>query len=120
MSNEITRTLLSCEDVLLTDQVALVTGGAGGNAIRAAVERTVKELGRLDILVNNAGGARPIKLLDITDAQADKQIALNLESLVTATQAAAKAMNAAGRGGSIINIASIEAMRAAPGYCVYA
>jgi NAD(P)-dependent dehydrogenase (short-subunit alcohol dehydrogenase family) len=89
-------------------------------AIRAAIDRTVSEFGRLDILVNNAGGTRPIKLIEMTDAQADKQIALNLQNLVATTQAAAKAMIACGRGGSIINIASIEGMRAAPGYSVYA
>jgi NAD(P)-dependent dehydrogenase (short-subunit alcohol dehydrogenase family) len=90
------------------------------DAIRAAVDRTAAELGRLDILVNNAGGTRPIKLLDMTDAQADKQIDLNLKNLVATTQAAARAMVAGGRGGSIINVASIEALRAAPGYSVYA
>lgn len=167
---DISRTILSRDDVLLTDQVAIVTGGAAGigrgiaiglaefgadvaivdidtasaetvaslirakgrraividanvmdrDAIRDAVDRTVSELGRLDICVNNAGGTRPIKLLDMTDAQADKQIAINLENLVATTQAAAKAMVAGGRGGSIINVASIEGTRAAPGYSVYA
>ena len=170
MTDDIARTRLGRDAVLLTDQVAIVTGGGGGigrgiaiglaefdadvaivdiddaasqtvadlirakgrraitinanvmdrDAIRAAVDRTVSELGRLDICVNNAGGTRPIRLLDMTDAQADKQIAINLENLVATTQAAARAMVAGGRGGSIINVASIEGMRAAPGYSVYA
>jgi NAD(P)-dependent dehydrogenase (short-subunit alcohol dehydrogenase family) len=100
--------------------LAIVADVMDRDAIRAAVERTVAELGRLDILVNNAGGTRPIKLVEMTDRQADKQIDLNLKNLVATTQAAAKAMIAGGAGGSIINIASIEGLRAAPGYSVYA
>ena len=82
------------------------------DAVRAAIDRTVAELGGLDILVNNAAGTRPIRLIDITDRQADRQIDINLKNLVASTQAAAKAMIADGRGGAIVNIASIEAMRA--------
>jgi len=88
--------------------------------VRAAVAQTVAELGALDVLVNNVGGTRPIPLVEMTDAQADKQIDLNLKSLVAATQAGARAMIAGGRGGAIINIPSIEGMRAAPYYSVYA
>lgn len=100
--------------------LAIVADVMDRDAVRAAVERTVAEFGRLDVLVNNAGGTRPIKLVEMTDRQADKQIDLNLKSLVAATQAAAKAMIAGGRGGSIVNVASIEGLRAAPGYSVYA
>lgn len=89
-------------------------------AVRAAITRAVAELGRLDILVNNAGGTRPLPLLDMADKQLDRRIDLNLTSLFTTTQAAAKAMIAAGQGGSIINIASIEGLRAAPNHSVYA
>ena len=90
------------------------------DAVRSAVATIAETLGRIDILVNNAGGTRPIKLIDMTDKQADRQIDLNLKSLVATTQAAARAMINGGRGGSIINIASIEGLRAAPGYSVYA
>lgn len=89
-------------------------------AVRAAIGQIVAELGRLDILVNNAGGTRPLKLLDMVDKQLDKRIDLNLASLFVASQAAAKAMIAGGQGGSIINIASIEGLRAAPNHAVYA
>lgn len=93
---------------------------ADRDAVRAAIEGSVAALGRLDILVNNAGGTRPIKLIDMTDKQADRQIDLNLKSLVATTQAAVKAMIAGGQGGAVINISSIEGLRAAPGFSVYA
>jgi NAD(P)-dependent dehydrogenase (short-subunit alcohol dehydrogenase family) len=89
-------------------------------AVRAAVAAVVAQFGQFDILVNNAGGTRPIKLLEMTDRQADRQFDLNLKSLFTATQAAARAMIEAGKGGAIINIASIEGLRGAPGFSVYA
>ena len=170
MDDEISRTLLNRNDVLLTGKVAIITGGGAGigrgiarglaefgadiavldidmeagelvadlvrgkgrraiaipcdvmdrEAVRAAVKRTVEEFDRLDILVNNAGGTRPIKLVDMTDKQVDRQIAINLQNLIVSTQAGAKAMIEGGRGGSIINVASIEGMRAAPSYSVYA
>jgi NAD(P)-dependent dehydrogenase (short-subunit alcohol dehydrogenase family) len=90
------------------------------DAARDAIAKVVEELGTVDILVNNVGGTRPIKLIDMTDRQADRQIDLNLKSLVATTQAAAKAMIAGGKGGAIINVASIEGLRAAPHYAVYA
>lgn len=90
------------------------------DAVRAAIARVATEFGRLDILINNVGGTRPIPLIDMTDRQADRQIDLNLKSLVAATQAAARVMIAGGRGGAIVNVASIEGLRAAPGYAVYA
>jgi NAD(P)-dependent dehydrogenase (short-subunit alcohol dehydrogenase family) len=89
-------------------------------AVRAGIARIVTEFGTLDILVNNAGGTRPLSLLDMTDKQTDRRIDLNLTSLFTTTQAAAKAMIAGGQGGAIINIASIEGSRGAPMHAVYA
>ena len=90
------------------------------DALRTAIANASTTLGRLDILVYNVGGTRPIKLVEMTDRQMDKQIDLNLKSLAVGTQAAAKIMIAGGAGGSIINITSIEGLRAAPGYAVYA
>lgn len=88
--------------------------------IVAAVERTAEHFSRLDILVNNAGGVRRTAFLEQTEKSWRKHIDFNLISTLTATQAAARVMVAGQRGGTIINIASSEGLRAAPGFAVYA
>ena len=93
----------------VTDQVAL----------RAAIEEAARRLGRLDVLVNNAGGTRHRMIVDQRPASWQRLIALNLTSALTACVAAVPWLRAAG-GGSIVNVSSIEAVRAAPGFAVYA
>jgi len=88
--------------------------------IVAAVDRTAEHFGGIDILVNNAGGVRRTPFLEQTEKSWRKHIDFNLISTLTATQAAARVMVAAKRGGTIINIASSEGLRAAPGFAVYA
>jgi len=88
--------------------------------ITAAVARTAEHFGRLDILVNNAGGVRNSIFLEQSERSWRRHIDFNFISMLTATQAAAKVMVEAGQGGTIINIASSEGLRAAPGFAVYA
>ena len=157
-------------DILLTDQVAIVTGGGQGigegvalafarfgahvviaeknpetgeriaaqvrelgregiaittdvrdlDQVRAMVDKTMQTLGRVDILVNNAGGTRRAPFLDLEPRGWRRHIELNFDGLFGPTDAAVRAMIEGGRGGSIINVASIEGLRAAPNFSVYA
>src|SRR5206468_7959363 len=69
--------------------------------VAAAVER----YGRLDILDNNVGVGARQSILEVTEDEWDRVMAVNLKSMVFASQAAIPYLEAAG-GGSIINIAS--------------
>jgi NAD(P)-dependent dehydrogenase (short-subunit alcohol dehydrogenase family) len=84
---------------------------------RALVDATVKRLGRLDILVNNAALFFRTPLGSTTPAQFDRLLAVNLRAPFFCSQAAARAMGR--RGGRIINIADVGAVRAWPGYVPY-
>jgi NAD(P)-dependent dehydrogenase (short-subunit alcohol dehydrogenase family) len=88
--------------------------------VNALVQRTVERLGRLDILVNNAGGTRYASFLDLGQRGWQRHMELNFSGLFGPTDAAVRAMLKCGRGGAIVNIASIEALRAAPMFSVYA
>lgn len=89
-------------------------------ALRSAIDMAAATFGRLDILVNNAGGVSARSFLEQSERSMRKHIDINLMSMLVATQAAALHMMAGGRGGTMINVASIEASRAAPNFAVYA
>jgi 3-oxoacyl-[acyl-carrier protein] reductase len=88
--------------------IAIQADSADPEAVSAAVERTVAELGGLDILVNNAGLASLATIDDVSLEDFDRTFAVNVRAVFVATQAAVKHMNA---GGRIINIGSCNAER---------
>ena len=77
----------------------------------AAVATAVERYGRIDILVNNAGIYPMTPCLELSEEVWDRTLNLNLKGLFLASQAAARAMVEAGHGGSIINIASVDAIK---------
>jgi glucose 1-dehydrogenase len=82
---------------------------------------TVKEFGRVDIMVNNAGIETRTSILDTTEEQYEKVLAINLKSAFFGTQLAAKQMIKQGGGGRIINITSVHEEWPMPGntpYCI--
>ena len=89
-------------------------------SVEAAVARTVQAFGGLDILVNNAGVTTTTPLLDLSEADWDKILDTNLKGAFLTGQAAARAMMASGKGGSIINISSILGLRVAGQVAAYA
>lgn len=72
------------------------------------VARVERELGPVSILVNNAGIARPQPLEEITEADWDELLAVNLKSAFLVTQAVVPGMRAR-RWGRILNITSVAA-----------
>jgi glucose 1-dehydrogenase len=79
----------------------------------------VKEFGRVDIMVNNAGVETRTSVLDTTEEQYEKVMAINLKSAFFGTQLAAKQMIQQGGGGRIINITSVHEDWPMPGNTAY-
>lgn len=88
--------------------LAIRADSAQEQDIRAAIGEAVRTFGRLDILVNNAGvlAIAPIEEFSIDDL--DRTLAINVRSVVIASQEAARNMN---DGGRIISIGSTNADR---------
>ncbi|MGY8706915.1 SDR family oxidoreductase [Bradyrhizobium sp. 18BD] len=88
--------------------VAIQADSADVAAVQASVDKTVKELSGLDILVNNAGILRLGGLNDISLADIDAQLNVNVRSPIVASKAALPHL---GKGGRIITIGSYFADR---------
>lgn len=81
---------------------------------------TIEKFGRLDILVNNAGTSYTNKpTLEVTDAEFDRVFNVNVKSVFLSTQIIMPHFIKQKEGGSIINIASIGALRPRPGLVWY-
>jgi glucose 1-dehydrogenase len=85
------------------------------------VEAAISKFGRLDIMVNNAGIETRTSVLDTTEVQYERVMAINLKSAFFGTQIAANQMIKQGNGGRIINITSVHEDWPMPGntpYCL--
>jgi NAD(P)-dependent dehydrogenase (short-subunit alcohol dehydrogenase family) len=100
--------------------LGVVTDVTSTDQVRALIDKATERFGRIDILVNNAGGVGPKPFLEQSERSWRRHIDLNFVSMLAATSAAVPVMIRGKQGGSIVNVASIEASRAAPNYAVYA
>jgi len=110
---------LALVDILSTDETAAQVRALGRRvcqvqanlmdraAIQQVVDRVVRELGGIDILLNNAGIIRRAPFLEFTEKDWDDVIQLNQSTIFFLSQAVARQMAAQGRGGKIVNIASM-------------
>jgi glucose 1-dehydrogenase len=83
------------------------------------VHTAVDTYGRLDVLINNAGIENRTSLLDTSEADFDKVMAINMKSAFFGTQAAAKQFIAQGGGGLVLNISSVHEDWPMPGNIAY-
>ncbi|MGW0732534.1 SDR family NAD(P)-dependent oxidoreductase [Streptomyces sp. NPDC002851] len=87
--------------------------------LRSAVEQATRATGRLDILVAVAGVMHSSPVLETTDEDLDRVLAINFKGILYACQYAARAMVAAGTRGSIVTMASGAVDTGAPGLLCY-
>ncbi|MEY2398545.1 MAG: 3-oxoacyl-[acyl-carrier protein] reductase [Actinomycetota bacterium] len=102
------------------DCLGITTDVRDSAQVDAALAQTIDELGVPTILVNNAGGVFAVDFLDSTENGWDALYRANLKHVILCTHRVARAMRDEGVGGSIVNITSIEGVRAAPKYAAYA
>lgn len=118
------RVVLAARRLELVEQARDEIVAAGGEAIAVAMDvtETASVAAALDlvgeqlggvatVIVNNAGITMPGPLLEMTDEAWQGVIDTNLSGLARVTRESARRMVAAGQGGSIVNIASILAVR---------
>jgi NAD(P)-dependent dehydrogenase (short-subunit alcohol dehydrogenase family) len=86
----------------------------------AMVRRGADELGSVDVLVNNAGIYPITPLEGIEPRVVDRLLDVNVKGVLYCSKAAALSMMSSGRGGNIVNIASMDAFHPSfPGLSVY-
>ena len=113
------------------EETAAAIAGGGGRARTvaadlgreteacAAMARAIDGLGGIDILVTSAGIGLQKRLLDHDIADFERIFAVNLFGLFVCLREAGRAMREAGRGGRIVNIASVAGLRGATGRAAY-
>jgi len=113
------------------ERVAAAIDGAGGDArfiacdvgdkaqVDALVAGAVEAFGRLDSAVANAGIVKTGDFLDLSEADFDAVLRVNLKGVFLTGQAAARQMVRQGGGGTIINMSSINAVVAIPSILPY-
>jgi NAD(P)-dependent dehydrogenase (short-subunit alcohol dehydrogenase family) len=92
---------------------------ADARSVEGMMKDIVTRLSRLDILVNNAGVGGNTPFLETTLENWNRIISINLTGAFIVAQACAKQMVAQGRGGKIINIASLSGQRGGNGRAAY-
>ena len=99
----------TCERIIAAGRVAHSVAGdlREQESAKFLIDETIDRFGRLDILVNNAGTIRRAPAVDYSEADWATVIEVNLTSVFRLSQLAGRHMIASGRGGKIVNIASL-------------
>lgn len=87
--------------------------------VRRMIDESVQHFGKLDILVNNAGIERHAPFWDVTEADYDAVMNVNLKGVFFATQEMVKHLRDTKRTGKIINISSVHEELPFPNFTAY-
>lgn len=89
-------------------------------SVRHAVHNAETELGPITILINNSGITETKLVVDYDEADYDRVMDTNAKGAFFVAQEVGRRMIEHGRGGRIINVASVAALRPVPGLALYA
>ena len=88
--------------------------------VGALIDGAVRHFGRIDVMVSNAGLGGTSSVLEMTDEQWSRVLDVTLNGTFRCTRAALRQLVAQGRGGAVVNNASVLGWRAQPGQAHYA
>lgn len=88
------------------DAAAFVADVSRSDSVASLVKAVVERFGRVDILVNNVAISDNKSILDLTEQEFDRVIAVTLKSQFLMSKQAAQQMIAQGSGGKIVNVGS--------------
>ena len=102
------------EEITAMDRRALplIVDVSNGTQVQGMVDRAVETLGRIDFLVNNAGSGRTVGLMPLAELPEEawrRVIDVKLTGTFLCTRAALQVLLRQGQGGSIVNVATVEA-----------
>ncbi len=87
--------------------------------VRQLIAESIEHFGRLDILVNNAGIEKHAPFWEVTEADYDAVLNVNLKGIFFATQAMVQHLRQTKRQGKIINISSVHEELPFPNFAAY-
>ena len=97
--------------------LAVTMDVAERSQVQSAISQTVDAFGRLDVMFNNAGFNKPVPFMEVDESNFNNIMRVNAWGVMVCTQEAARQMMAQGKGGKIINTASIAGRQ---GYAEFA